>query len=85
MDYKTSKTGGPVFTTENDGMRKSEFEFYKLEMDKKIRQMEFDRRVKQDCHARRILDLEDRVVFCGRLTVVALFLSAIAVVMSALF
>lgn len=38
-----------------------------------------------DCHARRILDLEDRVVFCGRLTVVALFLSAIAVVMSALF
>lgn len=50
----------------------------------------FDKRLddcerRLDCHTNRILDLDDRVVFCGRLTVVALFLSAIAVVMSALF
>ena len=40
---------------------------------------------RQECHARRITDLDDRVVFIGRFLCVGLFLSVIAVVMAALF
>lgn len=42
-----------------------------------------ERRV--DCHSTRIRDLEDRMVFCVKLTMVAIALSIIAVAMAAVF
>lgn len=38
-----------------------------------------------DCHTRRILDLDDRVVFFGKMMVVSMLLSVIAIAMAALF
>lgn len=40
---------------------------------------------RQECHARLITDLDDRVAFIGRFLCVGLFLSVIAVVMAVLF
>lgn len=38
-----------------------------------------------DCHTRRILDLDDRVAFFGKMMVVSMLLSVIAIAMAALF
>ena len=37
-----------------------------------------------DCHTRRILDLDDRTAFIGKMLSVSLFLSVISIVLSAL-
>ena len=67
------------------GVTEGEFDFYKMEMEKRLREMELARRKTTDCHARRILDVEDRTVFIGRFMCVGLFLSVVAVVMAVLF
>ena len=38
-----------------------------------------------NCHARRIIDLNERMAFCGKLTVVALAFSVIALALSVVF
>lgn len=74
MDYAVS----------SDAMSQSEFDFYKLETDKKLREMDRKRKKTENCHAEWIRDLDDRMLFCGRLTVVSIFLSVIAIVLSVL-
>ena len=72
------------FSLSSDAMSQSDFEFYKLETDKKLREMERRRKKTETCHAEWIRDLDDRMLFCGRLTVISIFLSVVAILLSVL-
>ena len=72
------------FSVSSDDMRQGEFDFYKLETEKKLREMERRRKKTETCHAEWIRDLDDRMLFCGRLTVISIFLSVVAIVLSVL-
>ena len=52
-------------------------------LDVKERLEEYEKRL--NCHARRIVDLNERMAFCGKLTVVALAFSVIALALSVVF
>lgn len=73
------------YVEKSDVMRESEFEFYRRDMDKKLEDMDREFEKMKRCYARRIKDLDERVLFIGRFMCVGLFLSVIAVVMAALF
>ena len=52
-------------------------------LETKSKLYEYEQRL--DCHARRIIDLNERMTFCGKLTVVALAFSVIALALSVVF
>lgn len=74
-------------TLENDVVMKDDYEMTKLRLaglENDVDAMRTANAKRLECHTRRILDLDDRTAFIGKMLCVCLFLSVISIVLSAL-
>lgn len=79
-DYETT-------TLENDVVMKDDYEMTMLRLaglENDVDAMRTAHAKRLECHTRRILDLDDRTAFIGKMLCVSLFLSVISIVLSAL-